>query len=104
MTDITISVTLPEGSYRVMQRLAKDIDRSARNYARRIIVEHTSKYEDDGELEEKAAPQPSHQLVIPPRAANMPAMKHCRKCSERIPLEEYNDFDGYCEQHGKKTA
>ncbi len=40
--------------------------------------------------------------VLPKPALNV-TMKHCRKCSESIPFEEYNDFGGYCEQHGKKA-
>lgn len=55
-------------------------------------------------VSERVRREPAQSRAALPKPALNVTMKHCRKCSESIPLEEYNDFGGYCEQHGKKIA
>ena len=98
-----LNLRLPTEHVRLIRKEAIEQDLSASQLFRRIIKTFVDETWEPAGKPASLPPQPSQQLVIPPRAANMPAIKNCRKCSESIPLEEYNDFGGYCEQHGKKA-
>lgn len=95
-------ITIEISDY-LKSKIQQNASLSLRSFAKQVVFQLNTA--NGVQLQASDVPiRQANQIVIPPRATNIGGVKLCRTCSERIPEQEYNDFGGYCEQHGKKTA
>ena len=89
-------ISVPRELHEYLKSKASNSRRSLSNY---LISYFFDKMEKEGYRPGIVSSSSSVAVIAAPPAA---PRKICRKCSISIEKQEYEDFGGYCHDHGKK--